>query len=296
MIAAAERAGVTFMVGHSRRFTRRYREVRAAIDSGAIAFGAVRLVRENERRPRAMYSSLKLASDYWSPTGKPWISVAGYTLGAPMTNAVHETDLLRWFAGSEAASVQAESRISDPEGEVSDYISITIRFPERRDWRDRGRQSPAARLSLLSPTGSARQRRPDPRDRSDDGDADRLPRRGPAPADQLRDAAAHRRRLRGRTARTHRRDPRPAPGSGCRPRRRARRWRSPSPPSARPRKDARWRCEGGLPGCRAACYRLSAISRLVLFGAATRQLLPSPSQAGHPPQWVGSPPQRRGRG
>src|SRR5829696_5680419 len=43
MIAAAERAGVKFMVGHSRRFTRRYREVRAAIDSGAI--GAVRLVR-----------------------------------------------------------------------------------------------------------------------------------------------------------------------------------------------------------------------------------------------------------
>lgn len=126
MLAAAARANVKFLVGHSRRFTRRYREVRAAIDSGAI--GPVRLVRENERRPRAMYSSLNLPSDYWSPTGKPWISAAGYTLGAPLTNAVHETDLLRWFAGSEAESVQAESRISDPDGEVSDYISITIRF------------------------------------------------------------------------------------------------------------------------------------------------------------------------
>lgn len=126
MLAAAARAGVKFMVGHSRRFTRRYREVRAAIDSGAI--GAVRLVRENERRPRAMYSSLNLPSDYWSPSGKPWISAAGFTLGAPLTNAVHETDLLRWFAGAEAESVQAESRISDPDGEVSDYISITIRF------------------------------------------------------------------------------------------------------------------------------------------------------------------------
>ena len=126
MLAAAARAGVKFMVGHSRRFTRRYREVRAAIDSGAV--GAVRLVRENERRPRAMYSGLKLPSDYWSPTGKPWISAAGFTLGAPMTNAVHETDLLRWFVGSEAESVQAESRISDPDGEVSDFITITIRF------------------------------------------------------------------------------------------------------------------------------------------------------------------------
>jgi predicted dehydrogenase len=126
MLAAAARAGVKFMVGHSRRFTRRYREVRAAIDSGAI--GAVRLVRENERRPRAMYSSLNLPSDYWSPTGKPWISAAGFTLGAPMTNAVHETDLLRWFVGAEAESVQAESRVSDPDGEVSDFITITIRF------------------------------------------------------------------------------------------------------------------------------------------------------------------------
>lgn len=126
MIAAAERAGVKFMVGHSRRFTRRYREVRAAIDAGAV--GPVRLVRENERRPRSMYSSLKLASDYWAPSGKPWISAAGYTLGAPMTNAVHETDLLRWFVGAEAESVWAESRITDPNGEVSDFITITIRF------------------------------------------------------------------------------------------------------------------------------------------------------------------------
>src|SRR5690242_6511130 len=53
MIAAAERAGVKLMIGHSRRFTRRYREVRAAIDAGAV--GPVRLVRENERRPRSMY-------------------------------------------------------------------------------------------------------------------------------------------------------------------------------------------------------------------------------------------------
>ena len=126
MLDAAARAGVKFMVGHSRRFTRRYREVRAAIDRGAI--GAVRLVRENERRPRAMYSGLNLPSGYWAPSGKPWISAAGYTLGAALTNAVHETDLLRWYAGAEAESVYAESRISDPDGEVPDFITMTIRF------------------------------------------------------------------------------------------------------------------------------------------------------------------------
>ena len=126
MLDAAARAGVKLLVGHSRRFTPRYRAVRAAIDRGAI--GAVRLVRENERRPRAMYSGLALASGPWAPSGKPWMSAAGYTLGAALTNAVHETDLLRWYAGAEAESVYAESRISDPEGEVPDFITMTIRF------------------------------------------------------------------------------------------------------------------------------------------------------------------------
>jgi myo-inositol 2-dehydrogenase/D-chiro-inositol 1-dehydrogenase len=126
MLAAARRAEVKFMVGHSRRFTPRYRAVRAAIDRGDI--GEVRLVRENERRPRAMYDVLRLPSNHWAPEGKPWLSAAGYTLGAAMTNAVHETDLLRWYAGAEAASVYAESRVTDPDGEVPDFITITIRF------------------------------------------------------------------------------------------------------------------------------------------------------------------------
>lgn len=126
MLDAARRAGVKFMVGHSRRFTPRYREVRAALDRGEI--GEVRLARENERRPRAMYAGLKLPSGYWAPSGKPWVAAAGYTLGAALTNAVHETDLLRWFAGAEAASVYAESRVSDPEGEVPDFITLTVRF------------------------------------------------------------------------------------------------------------------------------------------------------------------------
>jgi myo-inositol 2-dehydrogenase/D-chiro-inositol 1-dehydrogenase len=126
MLDAARRAGVKFMVGHSRRFTPRYRQVRAAIDRGEI--GAVRLVRENERRPRAMYDVLKLPSGYWEPEGKAWVRARGYTLGAALTNAVHETDLLRWFAGAEAESVYAESRITDPDGEVPDFITFTIRF------------------------------------------------------------------------------------------------------------------------------------------------------------------------
>ncbi|HET9016065.1 MAG TPA: Gfo/Idh/MocA family oxidoreductase, partial [Thermomicrobiaceae bacterium] len=127
MIAAARAAGVKLMVGHSRRFTRRYQLIREAIARGEI--GEVRLVRENERRPVAMYSVLNLATSYWEPEGgRPWIALAGFTYGAALTNAVHETDLARWFVGQDAASVYATSRTNDPEGEVPDFISYTVTF------------------------------------------------------------------------------------------------------------------------------------------------------------------------
>jgi predicted dehydrogenase len=127
MIAAAKSAGVKFMVGHSRRFTPRYQAVRAAIDRGAV--GQVRLVRENERRPRAMYRGLSLATGAWAPDGqRTWMSSAQYSLGAAMLNAIHEVDLLRWYVGDEVTSVYAESRTTDPDTEVPDFISIQMRF------------------------------------------------------------------------------------------------------------------------------------------------------------------------
>ena len=119
MIAACSTAAVNLLVGHSRRFTRRYMEIRAALDRDDI--GPVRLLRENERRSRA------IPQVWWTPshwTGNPQISG-----GAPMMNAIHETDLLRWFTGQEAASVQAEinTTIAGNVG-VIDFISLTIRF------------------------------------------------------------------------------------------------------------------------------------------------------------------------
>jgi myo-inositol 2-dehydrogenase/D-chiro-inositol 1-dehydrogenase len=127
MLAAAQSAGVKFMVGHSRRFTPRYQAVRAAIDRGAV--GKVRLVRENERRPRAMYRGLSLSTGAWAPDGThTWMTSAQYSLGAAMLNAIHEVDLLRWFVGDEVTSVYAESRTTDPNTEVPDFISIQMRF------------------------------------------------------------------------------------------------------------------------------------------------------------------------
>jgi predicted dehydrogenase len=131
MLDACRRAGVRLMIAHSRRFTPRYQRIRAAIDRGEI--GDVRFVRENERRPRAMYEALDEPTDYWNPRAgegdnRPWISLAGFSQGAALTNAVHETDLIRWFIGAEATSVYAESRITDPAGEVPDFLTCLIRF------------------------------------------------------------------------------------------------------------------------------------------------------------------------
>lgn len=127
MIAACKRAGVKLMIAHSRRFTGRYRQIRAAIERGDI--GEVRYVRENERRPRSMYDSLDLGTGYWQPEGdQPWVANAKYSQGAALTNAVHETDLARWFVGRNPVSVYAEARILTKGAEVPDMISYTVEF------------------------------------------------------------------------------------------------------------------------------------------------------------------------
>ena len=65
MIAACRRAGVRLMIGHSRRFTSRYRRIRAALDAGEI--GDVRFVRENERRPIAFPTAPPDPVAMWEP-------------------------------------------------------------------------------------------------------------------------------------------------------------------------------------------------------------------------------------
>ena len=127
MIAATRAAGVKLMIGHSRRFTRRYQLIREAIAHGEI--GEVRLVRENERRSFVRTPPRPGRVDHWSPEGgRPWLASPQYTFGAAMTNAVHETDLARWFAGQDAASVYAAEHVNDPESEVPDFITYTITF------------------------------------------------------------------------------------------------------------------------------------------------------------------------
>ncbi len=121
MIAACRCAGVRLMVAHSRRFTRRYQEIRQAIDAGEV--GEVRLARENERRMRPEPGR---RGAYWRPdhwTGNPELS-----LGAVLLNGIHEFDLLRWFVGTEPVKVFAETAVQREGNLVPDFITFTATF------------------------------------------------------------------------------------------------------------------------------------------------------------------------
>jgi predicted dehydrogenase len=122
MIEACRRAGVHLMIGHSRRFTRRYMEIRRAIDRGEI--GTVRLVRENERRPGGRPGG---APAYY--TGGHWTGDPAVSVGAALTNGIHEADLLRWFAGAEPVEVFAEHKVTvDGNRGVPDFVTWSVRF------------------------------------------------------------------------------------------------------------------------------------------------------------------------
>lgn len=122
MIAACQRAGVRLQIGHSRRFTTRYLRVHEALRAGTI--GEVRLLRENERRPRSFQG---LAGVMWTP--RHWTGDPQRNLGVAMIAGIHESDILRWFAGSEPVSVFAEHSVTT-EGNIGvpDFMSMTVRF------------------------------------------------------------------------------------------------------------------------------------------------------------------------
>lgn len=121
MIAAAREHSVYLMIGHSRRFTGRYRVLREAVLRGDI--GEVRTVRENERRSRP---AAPATGSYWSPTH--WTGDPAHSVGAILTNGIHEADLFTWFLRDVPVSVYAESRVTRAGGRVPDFISFTVTY------------------------------------------------------------------------------------------------------------------------------------------------------------------------
>ncbi len=114
MLAACRDAGVRFMVAHSRRFAPRYVHLhRQVAELGAV--GEVRLVKEQERRPWPSHG----------PHSRPRPGAPDRETVLALNIGIHECDLMRWFMGSEAASVYAEHRA--PDGDYG-YLAYTIRF------------------------------------------------------------------------------------------------------------------------------------------------------------------------
>lgn len=121
MLQASRETGRNLMIAHSRRFTPRYMWMRELVDQGAI--GRVRLVKENERRPRSMEVGA------WEPEpGKPWAVLPGFMGSMAMGMAIHEVDLFRWFMGDEVESVYAESRAATEEDVIPTLFSLTLQF------------------------------------------------------------------------------------------------------------------------------------------------------------------------
>jgi myo-inositol 2-dehydrogenase/D-chiro-inositol 1-dehydrogenase len=125
MLEACRQAGVVLLIGHSRRFTRRYIEVKRALDSGAI--GEVRLLRENERRNAVHIAQMGQVGIRWTP--QHWTGNPDLAMGIALSHAIHESDLLRWFTGAQPVSAYAEHAVTiDGNVGVPDFMSFVIRF------------------------------------------------------------------------------------------------------------------------------------------------------------------------
>ncbi|AWH01296.1 Gfo/Idh/MocA family protein [Rhodococcus ruber] len=88
MIAAADRAGITFGVLFQRRFWPAARRIKAAIEDGRLGVPVLGEVSVLLHRPSTYYSA-----DAWR--GR-WDTDGG---GVLMTQAVHQIDMLQWFMG-----------------------------------------------------------------------------------------------------------------------------------------------------------------------------------------------------
>ena len=125
MIEACARNDVRLLIGHSRRYTRRYAEVRRELDEGLV--GDIRLARENERRATTHMSRMGQKGTRWTPrhwTGNPEIG-----MGVTLSHGVHEIDLLRWFTGSQVTTAFAEQAVVTPGNVgVPDFVSFVLTF------------------------------------------------------------------------------------------------------------------------------------------------------------------------
>lgn len=118
MIAAADRAGITFGVLFQRRFWPAAQRIRAAIDDGRLGTPVLGEASVLLHRPSGYYSA-----DAWR--GR-WDTDGG---GVLMTQAVHQIDMLQWFMG-EAVQVSGfiRTHTHGEHIETEDAASAVVSF------------------------------------------------------------------------------------------------------------------------------------------------------------------------
>jgi predicted dehydrogenase len=114
MIAAAKEAGVKLMVAHILRFSQRYVAAHELIRSGEI--GTVRHFYGRRNNPRRAARRLGARCGYHTIV---------------FHNAVHDIDIMNWFAGSEVIEAYAMSQSGEMEDEgypMSDTVLSMLKF------------------------------------------------------------------------------------------------------------------------------------------------------------------------
>lgn len=113
IVDAAERAGVTLMVGFNQRFMSVHRKIKELLDSGTIG------------NPFA--ARIDHHQDFRRPEGHWWRSKEAVGGGCVIGSGIHRLDLLRWFLG-EPESVYALA-VDNPDRHEAELVAgATIRF------------------------------------------------------------------------------------------------------------------------------------------------------------------------
>ena len=117
MIAATDKAGVTFMIAQMRRYAPHHQAVRRVIQEGEL--GTIRAA-----RCESMVNILQMVPPpHWCYDGKR--AGGGVIIGA----TIHQLDLLRYFVG-DVSRVTAIRRTVNPEfhNGAEDYVAATLEF------------------------------------------------------------------------------------------------------------------------------------------------------------------------
>lgn len=118
MIAATERAGITFGVMFQRRLWPAAQRIRRAIDDGSLARPILGEVSVLLHRPPSYYSA-----DAWRGS---WDTDGG---GVLMTQAIHQIDLLQWYFGPpETVTGHIRTHVHGMHMETEDSASAVISF------------------------------------------------------------------------------------------------------------------------------------------------------------------------